>query len=130
MNENSRNTSGCVFLLLSLGVLVEVNKFLDDLPMLEILMVDDIGLTQNGKVFDRDGFQLILATLFILDAFGNDRDTEVVLDEILDGRNGVDFQDDVEVIQREVLCLQIGCKQVPGAGRRQTQNQFLLPQFV
>ena len=111
-------------------LVVHLHDAPQQLGVLKALAVDDVRLAHHAQVFDGQQAKLFLALFVQTGAPRQDRDAEAAPHQILDRRDRVDLQRNVEILDRQILAFQRRLKELAGVGVRQAEKELLLFELV
>ena len=93
----------------------------------KIGVIENVDLADHAQILDGQRRDLALPQLVETRAFREDRDAHVLADQILDRRDVVDLEDDLEIVDRHARLLEGGDEEVPRPGVRQAQDEVFPP---
>ena len=105
---------------------VGLDDVAEDLCVFEILGIDDVDFADHAEVFNRQDRNFLFAQFVQAGAFRQNGHAEIAANQIFDGRDVVDFKNDVKIADEHVLTLERRDEKIARVGVRQAEDHLLL----
>ena len=91
-------------------LMVDRRDLAQRLDMIEIFMIDNVGLSDHAEILDGQSGDLPLSEFVHAGALRQDGNAEIFSDQILDRRDVVHFEGDVKTVDRLINAREGGLK--------------------